>query len=225
MSGDDRSAQAGCAAWDEDLSALLDGALAPSRAAEVRAHVAACARCDARAVQLARARSLVAELLRAPATGDEAARVGSALAALHARLAAEAVAAGHERSRRAPRRPRPAGVMLRYAAAFAVAAAVALVLLRFARAPRPPPPPASVPQIARETPAPAERLPAAAPPQEALASSPSTPAVEPEVALASAGEEDLDVALHLDTLEDLDVIERLDLLEQLAALEPPEGSG
>jgi hypothetical protein len=49
--------------------------------------------------------------------------------------------------------------------------------------------------------------------------------VEPEVALASAGEEDLDVALHLDTLEDLDVIERLDLLEQLAALEPPEGSG
>jgi hypothetical protein len=49
-----------CAAWDEDLSALLDGELAPEREAEVRAHVEGCAGCSARLGALGRVDALLA---------------------------------------------------------------------------------------------------------------------------------------------------------------------
>ncbi|RIL07694.1 MAG: anti-sigma factor, partial [Proteobacteria bacterium] len=39
---------AGCQAFEDDLSALLDGELGAARAAEVEAHVARCAACARR---------------------------------------------------------------------------------------------------------------------------------------------------------------------------------
>ena len=98
----------GCDEFGEELSALLDGELTPEREAGVRAHVAGCAACRAELAALERVDPWLARVA-APAPS---ARLSDAL---HARIAAEAVA---------PRRrwlARPAAL-----AAWAAAAALAL---------------------------------------------------------------------------------------------------
>jgi hypothetical protein len=51
------------------------------------------------------------------------------------------------------------------------------------------------------------------------------PSREPEIDLASADEEDIELAQRLDMLEDFEVIQKLDLLERLRQAEEGAGSG
>jgi anti-sigma factor RsiW len=107
-----------------DLTALVDGALAPARAAEVEAHAAACAECRARLARLRATASLLAALPPPPAPGPFFA------ARLEARLA---------EARARPRGLRGRLARLRWAvalpaSALAAAAVVALVGVRAHRA-------------------------------------------------------------------------------------------
>ncbi len=219
-----------CVGFDEDLSALLDGELAPARQGEVRAHVAGCARCSDRLARLARVDEALRSLRHAEVPTDLAER-------LRARIAEEARGRSsvvHERGRSsvahepgrtsdapaaAPARPAPPRRRrwIPFAAtAFAAAAALALYLV-VAR----PRPASQEPTIAeREEPAPEQEVakretpPATGPPRaEQL-----EPGGEP-AAIEAASDEDIAVALDLETLADLEVIERLDVLEDLAALD------
>jgi len=91
-----------------------------------------------------------------------------------------------------------------------------------------PPPATQAPQAVAELPvvkpAPARpRAPATpAPPEPTARPLPSAP---PEVDLASADEEDIELATRLDMLEDFEVIQKLDLLERLRKAEEGAGSG
>lgn len=91
MSPSDPSA---CARYEDDLSAWLDHELDASDAAELRAHLAGCARCTARLEALRAVDQGLRALAHAPAAPDETER----LERLRARLAAEraALAAGAE---------------------------------------------------------------------------------------------------------------------------------
>jgi len=51
------------------------------------------------------------------------------------------------------------------------------------------------------------------------------PSARPEIDLAAADEEDLEVASRLDMLEDFEVIQKLELLERLQKAEDGAGSG
>jgi anti-sigma factor RsiW len=208
-----------CRAFDEELSALIDGELDARRRAEVEVHVAGCAGCARR---LAALRSIDAALRSLPSPA-----VPSALRArLDRRLAAERAEPG---TRRVPppsaRRWRGLlGVALPAAAA---AAAVALYLAL--RAPDPsgqtpePAPIAKAPLVAPAEPEAEPRIAEAEP--EPPAASPS-PAPVPRIAerppqspgvgeLEALDTEDLAVVLDLDTIEDLPVIANLEVLERL----------
>jgi anti-sigma factor RsiW len=213
---------AACVPFDADLSALLDGELGPAREAELRAHVAGCARCADHLARLARADEALRALPSADVPADLATR-------LRARIEAEDRARPEERGRSSqrgrsldvrgaapPRRatPRRRRWIPLAAGAFATAAALALYL--FVARPR-----LEDSRVAeQEEPAPerevaTREIPPEPPVEEAL------PGPELE-AIQAASDEELAFALDLDTLADLDVIERLDVLEQLAAL---DGSG
>ena len=182
----------GCHGFEADLSALLDGELALERAAEVRAHVASCDGCSGRLARLAR---VDAALAGAPAPAVPA----SLRARLEARLeSARQSDTSLRRTRRvgAPRRA------WRGRVAGALAAAAAGVALYLAVATREPAPPEAAPapvQIAR----PLAETPRAAAPLD----------------LASVPEEELGLALEIETVEDLDVIANLELLELVLAAE------
>jgi hypothetical protein len=221
-----------CRAFEEDLSALLDGELEPAREAEVRAHTAGCARCAERLARLARVdealRSLpdtetpsdLAERLRVRL--DEERRRSSASAEDRGRSLPRGRSSdeGRRRSldaRQAPPSHRPPPRRRRWIplAATALAAAAALALYLVFGRPRP----------AGEEPTLAERERTAPEPEIAGREVPTQPLSEelvsgPELgAIRAASDEELALALDLDTLADLDVIERLDVLEQLAALD------
>jgi anti-sigma factor RsiW len=186
-----------CVAFDEDLSALLDGELTPERAGEVEAHVAACARCRA---QLAAFQSVGARLrgVRRPDVPRELE------ARLLARVATESRAMpGPAPARGRPRRRLRARGVLAGAALAAAALALYLGVVR-----RPPSPVLAPPDgpVARQEPA----LP---PPSDARA--PEAPKLASE--LDAASDEELSLALQLETLEDLEVIANLDLLENTKA--------
>ena len=206
-----------CRAFEEDLSALLDGELEPAREAEVRAHTAGCARCAERLARLARVDEALRSLPDAETPADLAERLRVRLEEERRRSSASAEDRGRSLdARQAPPSQRPQPRRRRWlpfaATALAAAAAFALYLV-FGR-PRP----------AGEEPTLAERERTAPEPEIARREVPPEPPEElvsgPELeAIQSASDEDLALALALDTLADLDVIERLDVLEQLAALD------
>jgi anti-sigma factor RsiW len=206
---------AACGPFDADLSALLDGELGPAREAEVRAHLAGCARCAEHLARLARADEALRALPSAEVPADLATR-------LRARIE-EGRGRSVERGRSSaapgvasPRRPAPRRRRWIPLAAGAFAAAATLALYLFVARPR-----LEDARVAeREVPAPerevaTREIPPEPPVEEAL------PGPELE-AIQAASDEELALALDLDTLADLHVIERLDVLEQLAAL---DGSG
>ena len=219
-----------CRAFEEDLSALLDGELEPAREAEVRAHTAGCARCAERLARLARVDEALRSLPDAETPADLAERLRVRLDEERRRSSASAEDRGRSLprgrssdeargrsldARQAPPSQRAQPRRRRWLpfAATALAAVLALYLV-FGR-PRP----------AGEEPTLAERERTAPEPEIARREVPSEPLPEelasgPELeAIQSASDEDLALALALDTLADLDVIERLDVLEQLAALD------
>jgi anti-sigma factor RsiW len=222
----------GCRGFEADLSALLDGELAPERAAELRAHLAACADCRERLAGLAR---VDAALSAAP--------LPAVPASLRARLEARLESAGQadtllRRTRRAPA-PRRAGWGRAAGALAAAAAGVALYLAVATREPArlpetaPAPPqiarpleeaprelPREAPQVVVQAPQAVAKLPAPAPPAPVLPE-PPVPAPQPpvELDLATVPEDELGLALEIETVEDLDVIGNLDLLELVLASE------
>ena len=124
-----------CEAYDEDLSALLDGELSEERETEVRAHAASCPRCARRLDALRSVDGLLASAPAPPVPHDLRAR-------LDARIAADA---------RPPRLRRLGRPALGFAAA-AAAAVLALYLgVRTGETPLEGGAPA--PQIARTVPA------------------------------------------------------------------------
>ncbi|HVP31621.1 MAG TPA: zf-HC2 domain-containing protein [Myxococcota bacterium] len=223
-----------CVGWDEDLSAFLDGELAPEREEEVRLHLDACDACVRRLEAFAAVGAALAAESPHPEPGPVH-RVGRATAS-----------APRVRSRpraAAPRRGRWLGAAAGAAGAVA-AAAVALILARSeppVRVGALPTPAPALPRVAAtekpatsgevyvarrsedEGPAGASKAPAVAEQRSVVAaarSAPEGPRVEVEEAdarLAAASDDELDLATDLDTIEDLDLIRNLELVELLAA--------
>ena len=182
-----------CRAFEEDLSALLDAELSPRRAAEVRAHVASCDHCGSRFAALERVDARLAEV-SLPAIPDRLTEM------LRARVAADGdVAPAESPTRRAPPRRRR---WRRAALAAAVAAAAIALYLVVGDAPSPAGPGAPESRIAR--------------------AGDATTATAPDL-LDEASDEELALALEIDTVEDLDVIANLELLEALLSLEEETG--
>jgi hypothetical protein len=229
-----------CSELEADLSALLDGELGPERAALLRAHVDACERCRGQFARLAR---LAALLAGAPLPVVPA----SLHARLAARIAAANETDTRVRGFAPPRvrAPRRTGWSRAAGALAAIAAGVALYLAVVGREPAPLGGESSPVQIARPhealsptaaqlaqraAPGPGAPSAPAAPHREHAASPPVAPEVvarRPEPAppapasldLDSLPDEDLGIALELDTVEDFDVIANLDLLELMLAKE------
>jgi anti-sigma factor RsiW len=198
---------ASCAAFEADLSALLDGELERARESEVRAHLAGCARCTERLARLAR----VDEALRSLPPAEVPAGLGERL---RARIGAEERVGASDR--RGSRERGPAPTRRRRwipLAATALAAAASLALYLLVARPRPAqeePPVAVV-----ERPAPEREIARREPPAQ-----PGTEVPEADLeAIAAASDDELALALDLDTLADFEVIERLELLEALSALD------
>ncbi len=200
-----------CLAYEEELSALIDGELSVEREVEVRAHLDACARCRARVEELCNV-DLALASAELPAVPGE---LRQRLAARIARDAAEV--------RAAPRRAPPRRAFRRLTApAAGLAAALALALyatLRSAPTPEAPvlvagpePRPEVVEPLVPVVPEPA--------PLE-LAREPAPDLGEAE--LDALPEEVLAVVMELDTIQDYDVIANLDLLERF--LDLGEGAG
>jgi len=237
-----------CGVLEQDLSALVDGELAESRANELREHVSGCARCTARVDAFEAANVRLASLPVRSVPADLRAR-------LQARIDAEEAESAAPDGRRTSLRPPPptrrrwlASPALATAAALAAAVALYWVLVpgdairpgtselppmaheEPAPAPEPDPlpirPEPVAPQIA-ETPAPLPpelEAPQQAPPTE-VAVVPPAPEVSPssDVEFDAVPAEEIELALELDTIEDLDVIANLEVLEALVALS--EGTG
>jgi anti-sigma factor RsiW len=158
------------------------------------------------------------------------------------------------RTQAPPSRRRNARWIVVAATGLAAAAALGLALLFQARTPvrlapspqppiaqNPPPVPPPAPALQEEPPA-ATRLPeavaelpvvkpapvrrpAAPPAPQHEQVTPPLPSAAPEIDLASADEEDIELAQRLDMLEDFEVIQKLDLLERLQKAEDGAGSG
>lgn len=200
-----------CLSFDEDLSALRDGELTSERAAEVEAHLAACERCRARIASFAAvdtslrgvaapsvAADLESRLLARLADERRAATPRATTQAAKRRPAASGVAP--EARRRPPRRP---GWRLALASSLAAAAAAVVVYLGLVRSPGP-----LGPQD------PSVRQGEAA---GAVAVVDEKPVPNDRADLDQESDEDLSLAIELDTLEDLEVIANLEILEQLGA--------
>jgi anti-sigma factor RsiW len=173
----------GCPAFDEDLSAWIDGELAAARRAAVEAHLASCHACAARAEEL-RAVDRALRALAAPAVAaDLRERLGQRLSGARAPAAPAA--------RSAPARTRRRASLI-WALPLSAAAALALYLAF----------PASPPDRAESLPiARARELPVAPAPDEG-----ELEALDPE-ALAVVLE--LDTIEDLPVIANLDLLERL----------------
>jgi hypothetical protein len=231
---------AGCHGFEADLSALLDGELAPKRSAELRAHIGACPGCSARLAELARVDAAFS-----------AAALPAVPASLRARLEARIASAGQgDTLLRRPRHGDAPRRAWRARAAGALATAAAGVVLYLAVATREPARPETAPappqiarpetapappqiarpleeaprevprEVPRETPQAVAKLPTPAPPAPTLPEPPPVPAPQPaELDLATVPDDELGLALEIETVEDLDVIGNLELLELVLASE------
>ncbi len=240
-------------AWDQDLSALLDGELDDARAVELRAHASGCDRCGPRLAAFER----VDSLLRATPLPEVPDRIAESLARRLAEDRPAPVTHLDEARRRRWQRAPAIGVV------FAAAAALALYLWSrpdpalvpagepeapIAVEPAPPAPTTepSPPTSIAEAPT-TEPEPAIPEPETAVAEVPApdptvaeTPAPEPPTSIAEAPapvppdpapapleEEppvDLVVALlGVEEEEDLDVIAHLEILERLLLEEAGSG--
>jgi anti-sigma factor RsiW len=218
-----------CEPYEADLSALVDGELAPEREAEVRAHLGGCAACSERLEALCDVDLALANIAVPPVPAGLRARLAERIARDAAtpegRDASRPASGRPQEPRRltvaTPRRPRRWLFRPALGAALAAAAALALYLAV-----------TSVDSsLPLETPAPELRVAESAPHRAAAtaeiaeaapARSPEAkrPEVAPEAdALASASEEELAVILELETIENLDLIADLDFLERWVALE------
>jgi negative regulator of sigma E activity len=215
-----------CADVDGDLSALIDEELSAAREAEVRAHLEVCASCRARFAALAEVDLVLAGASAPPVPADLRARLQTRLDASPISISMRVDDAS--RARLAPRRRR----MWRPALGLALAAAAALALY-LAVVARPPTPMGvgPQPQVARETPRASDPARNAVARRESPTAAPRAPTPTPpapRVAGAEAptpqapddwSDEEVAVALQLDTISDFDVIANLDALEELLALE------
>lgn len=218
-----------CAAFDEDLSALLDGELAPPREQELRGHLAGCAQCSARAAALREVDDALRALPAPPLPAGLEARLR---ARLHEERREAATSAGPPQ-RGSPRRRRRWVAWSAIGSAAAASLALYLVSGRDASPPREARAPGEAPSAElarREAPAvPAPRGTAERAGGETrlgvqAGTPPAAAAAEPAPELGGVPEEELALALELDTLADLELLESLELVERLAALTPP-GSG
>jgi len=191
-----------CESYAEDWSAYLDGELAAEREALLPAHQPDCEVCTRRLEALRAADSVLrSELGALEVPSDLRARV-------QARIDADTVtslATVREQRGLLTRLRAPIGAGL-----LAAAAAAAVYLA-----------------VSRETPLtphtePAERRVAVQSIEPPPPTVPESVGI-PETPLDAASEEELAVALELETIEDLDVIANLDLLEALLLIE--EGTG
>jgi hypothetical protein len=206
----------GCRAFDEDLSAWIDGELGGARRSEVGAHVAGCRGCAERVEQL-RAVDRALRALPAPAVrADLRERLARRLAADRAPAAPPPA--------RTPERPRR-----RLAALLALPAAAAALLtlyLSYRPSVEPVGPGRDLPIAAgpaEERPiagVPGERVVVAEVPAEEVPLAKAPEATPPASAdLEALDAEELAVVLDLDTIEDLPVIATLEVLERLLAAE------
>lgn len=226
-----------CVEWDEDLSALLDGELAPPRADDVRAHVETCERCARRLEALAHVTGFV---VAERASAQPSSRLPTSREPAPLRLpgtAPGAVAAPRREvtSMRVPSRARSVPRRRVRAMALALAAAAALVLVLRLRprtpldaAPSAPAQSVALPALERPPstdptgPAPDAPVANAAPkptPVDAVPAASRDAALEATSPLDSASDDELVIVETLDTIEDLELIENLELIEQLAARE------
>ncbi len=202
-----------CLAYDEDLSALIDGELSAGRETQLRAHIDACARCRGRLEELCNVDLALAS-----------AELPALPAGLRQQLAAR-IARDANQADAAPRRAPARRALRRLAAPVAgLAAAAALALALYATL-RPAPTPelpllVAGPETRPET---LEPPPPSVPEPAALELA-GPPAFDVDAEeLDAAPEEELAVVMDLDTIEDYDVIANLDLLERMLDLE--EGAG
>jgi anti-sigma factor (TIGR02949 family) len=224
-----------CTSYEEHLSALIDGELTGELEQAVRSHVDSCPHCSAHCDALRRVDGLLVE---APAPAVPAGlrqRLAARIQAdretpelrtyVRSRPTAAAPARSGERRPGRRRTIRPAAVFT------AAAAAGALVLYWTVRSGEPPRPDAPVaPPVARTAPEPArpttpEPIPAPTPTPARPTPREETLVAEtpPEVDLEAIDEEELALALEMETLEDLEVIANLDLLTRLVELEEEAG--
>ncbi|HME72088.1 MAG TPA: zf-HC2 domain-containing protein [Myxococcota bacterium] len=190
-----------------------------------------------------------------PGEGARIARVEARLRARLAEEGPIDVHSRQSRTPAAPPRQRNGRWIVAAGMGLAAAAALGLTLLFQARtparlAPTPPPriaqnpppvppltespqkePPAAtrVPEAVAELPAakpaPTRPRPPAPPVPQPEQLTPPLPSAQPEIDLAAADEEDVELASRLDMLEDFEVIQKLDLLERLRKAEDGAGSG
>jgi len=218
-----------CAPYEADLSALVDGELAPEREAEVRAHLGGCAACSERLETLCDVDLALASIAVPPVPAGLRAQLAE-------RIARDAATPGERDASRpvsvrpqAPRRPAPSAArrprrrLSRPALGAALAAAAALALyLAVTRWDSSLPLEAPAPElpVAESVPERADagvEIAEAAPLQPPEAPRPQVePAADP---LTGVSKEDLAVILELETIEHLDLIANLDFLERWAALE------
>jgi anti-sigma factor RsiW len=199
---------AGCRAFDEDLSALLDGELGAERRAEVEAHVAGCPGCAARLAELHAVDGALTALPAPAVAPDLGAR-------LEHRLQQERYFESH---RKRFRRISVPALVLPLAAAAALVLYLALRVPAPTQAPVEPIPVAKAPVAPDPAPQVARREPAAPPSEAAAEPAPQVAGAEPAPAadeLDALDAEDLAVLLELETIEDLPVIANLEVLERL----------
>jgi hypothetical protein len=235
-----------CVGFEEDLSALLAGELRAAREVEVREHVEQCTRCSDRL----RAFERVGESLRGlpvpAAPYDLELR-------LRARIESDRIERRRVVLGLTPHRRRPSFARVGIAVGVALVLLLGpsmtgdgggAPVARIAQeppAPTPAPPPRAVrspesrrvPQSPERQPAPkaapqrvATREPRAQRSERPTAQPVPTVAREtpPGVDLAGVSEEEIALALELDTVRDFDVIDHLELLELLATLGEPTSS-
>ncbi len=216
---------------DEALSALLDGELDAAAEAELRARLERSPEAAARLRELEGVDSALRGIPEPEVSGDLLARV-------HA--AAQSESESPLRASARGRAPRGGRRWLALGGALAAAAAAAALALYLAPGPAPPGDPRPQAPVARAPKAPAPPAPQQPAPQERAPEAPPTrlaekprPESAPEIVealpqavaeldLGEASDEELLLAMELETLEDLELIEHLDLLERLDELQGAE---
>jgi len=218
-----------CTPYEADLSALVDGELAPEREAEVRAHLGGCAACSGRLEALCDVDLALASISVPPVPAGLRAQLAERIARDAATPEGRDASLPPPDRPRAPRRPlaagprRPRRWLSRPALGAALAAAAALALylaVKGVDSSLPLETPTPEPLVAEsdpERPAASVEIAEAAPVQPPEATRPKVaPAADP---IAGVSEEDLAVILELETIENLDLIANLEFLERWVAFE------